>query len=173
MRSFVAIDRWARISACRSSSRRRRKIQSISLMVLRSDEAPGRHVPRGCSSVHTLSCRSATSQPLTELNVPELASLIQALEQHDVVGDGRSRDGQSLAVARPRKGSDRAAVGEACELTRSATAERLHPEIPVARVGDAATVRGPGDRRVELSGADRSRRTASGKTADDAVTGRR
>ena len=38
------------------------------------------------------------------------------------------------------------------ELTRSAAAERLHPQIPVARVRDAAAVWRPCDGRVELRG---------------------
>ena len=74
---------------------------------------------------------------------------------------------RALAVSRPGKGSDRAAVGEARELTRSASVERLHPEIALARVGNPATVRGLAEGRIEFRGADRSRRRAPGKAADD------
>ena len=43
---------------------------------------------------------------------------LQALEQDDVVGDGHTRNGEALAVARPGEVGNRAAVGEMCELMR-------------------------------------------------------
>src|SRR4030095_11724361 len=97
-------------------------------------------------------CSQSTPMDVEWLQ-PRAGLLLQVLEQHDVVGSGRSRDGQSLPVARPSKRSDRAAVGEVCELSRSATAEGLQPQIPIARIGDVATLRRPRD-CAETCGAD-------------------
>lgn len=95
------------------------------------------------------------------------ATLLQALEEDDVVAGGRSRDGQAFAVAGPGKRPDEAVVGKARELAGIASAERLHPHIAVARVGHALPVWRPGERCLVRGGADRASRGAPGQTAGD------
>ena len=51
--------------------------------------------------------------------------LLQAFEEHDVVSERGSRDGQAFPVARPGKGPERSAISEARELAWGAASGRL------------------------------------------------
>ena len=79
--------------------------------------AQSRRVPRIAPASLTIAAHplsvSGTAYP-----VGEHALVAQALEEDDVVGGHRARDGEAFAVVRPGEIGDRAAVGEVRELIR-------------------------------------------------------